>query len=454
MRIADVVTYTVQPAGVPLVVAKVVTDQPGLYGWGCGTFTQRFRAVEAAIERHLKPFAIGRDAAAIADFWHSAMHDGYWRNGPVLNNAVSAVEMALWDIKGKVAGLPCYQLWGGRSRGTAAVYVHANGNEPREVLDQALGYWEQGFRHIRCQLGGYVGVGAGAASSAAGGFSDAGGTGSIFFDPGEKLRRVPELVRDGARRPAAGSGAAVRHPRAAGAGRRGAAGQGAGTVPAVLPGGRAGAGGYRLLPHAALPVRGAAGDGRAVRRIPLEVEPLVTKRLIDFVRVHVSTYGGVTAALKLANLCAAFGVRTAWHGPHDVSPIGMAANVHLDLHVANFGIQEWAFRSPAEAGPVPRHPRGARRLGERQRAPRLGHRDGRTARLPLPVRRRRQPAPGAAAGRRHQPPVLTGCRNRHPCGIGNGRCCTRRLTGAVLPVGALSDLAAVSAVRRRGRRRT
>ena len=94
MRIADVVTYAVQPAGIPLIVAKVVTDQPGLHGWGCGTFTQRFRAVEAAIERHVKPFAIGRDAEAIADFWHSAMHDSYWRNGPVLNNAVSAVEGA------------------------------------------------------------------------------------------------------------------------------------------------------------------------------------------------------------------------------------------------------------------------------------------------------------------------------------------------------------------------
>ena len=193
MRIADVVTYAVQPAGIPLIVAKVVTDQPGLHGWGCGTFTQRFRAVEAAIERHLKPFAVGRDAEAIADFWHSAMHDSYWRNGPVLNNAVSAVEMALWDIKGKAAGLPCYQLWGGRSRGTAAVYVHADGREPQEVLDRALQRWEQGFRHIRCQIGGYEGVDAGRVGAAAGSMADAGGSGSAFFDPGEKLRRVPAM---------------------------------------------------------------------------------------------------------------------------------------------------------------------------------------------------------------------------------------------------------------------
>ena len=81
---------------------------------------------------------------------------------------------------------------------------------------------------------------------------------------------------------------------------------------------------------------------------PLEIEPLVTERLFDFVRVHVSTYGGITPALRLAHLCATFGVRTAFHGPRDVSPIGMAANVHLDVHLENFGIQEWAFRAPEE----------------------------------------------------------------------------------------------------------
>ena len=346
MRIADVVTYTVQPAGIPLVVAKVVTDQPGLHGWGCGTFTQRFRAVEAAIDRHLKPFAVGRDASAITDFWHGAMHNGYWRNGPVLNNAVSAVEMALWDIKGKAAGLPCYQLWGGRSRGSAAVYVHANGREPREVLEQAQEFWARGFRHIRCQLGGYEGVGARSASAAAGAFG-AGGSGSAFFDPAEKLRAVVDLfatVRAGLppeaellhdiheRLPPID---AVRLAKA--------------LEPYRLffledPVAPEDLGYFRMLrAQCAVPL--AMGELFAH---PLEVEPLVRERLFDFVRVHVSTYGGVSAALKLAHLCGAFGVRTAWHGPRDLSPIGVAANVHLDVHLENFGIQEWAFRSPAE----------------------------------------------------------------------------------------------------------
>ena len=335
MRIADVVTYAVQPAGIPLIVAKVVTDQPGLHGWGCGTFTQRFRAVEAAIERHVKPFAIGRDAQAIADFWHSAMHDAYWRNGPVLNNAVSAVEMALWDIKGKAAGLPCYQLWGGRSRGTAAVYVHADGREPQEVLDRALQFWEQGFRHIRCQIGGYEGVDAGRIGSAAGSLADAGGTGSAFFDPGEKLRRVPELfahLRAGL--PPEAELLYDIHERLA-------------PIDAVRlakalepyrlffledPLAPEDLGYFRMLrSQCAVPL--AMGE---LFVHPLEVEPLVSERLIDFVRVHVSTYGGITAALRLAHLCAAFGVRTAGTDRTTCHPSAWPRT--SDLHVRHPGM--------------------------------------------------------------------------------------------------------------------
>jgi len=340
LKITRVKTFLTQPAGCRLIVVRVDTSEPGLYGLGCATFTQRHRAVQAAVDHHIGPFVVGKDPDAIEDLWQSAMVNGYWRNGPVLNNAISGVDMALWDIKGKRAGMPCYQLWGGKCRGGVAVYTHADGRDAREVVDNARRLIEQGYHYVRCQVGGYPGLEGRQART------DGAAPGDYFY-PREKLREIPrlfetlrtelppdiELLHDIHERLAPVDAVYL--------------------AKALEP--------YRLyfLEDVLAPedlewfanIRSVCATPLAMGELfnhPREITPLVAGRLIDFIRVHMSQIGGLTPALKLAHLCAAFGVRTAWHGPGDVSPVGMAANVHLDMACINFGIQEWAARAEIE----------------------------------------------------------------------------------------------------------
>jgi mannonate dehydratase len=151
-RIRDVRVILTAPDDIRLVVVKVETDEPELYGLGCATFTQRPLAVATAIEQYLKPQLIGRSPHDIEDMWSMLAVSSYWRSGPVLNNAISGVDMALWDIKGKLAGMPLYDLLGGRCRVAAPLYVHASGRDLREVEEDARRFMSQGFRYIRCQI--------------------------------------------------------------------------------------------------------------------------------------------------------------------------------------------------------------------------------------------------------------------------------------------------------------
>ena len=331
--IQDVQTILTQPAGCRLVVVKVITSEPGLYGLGCATFTQRFRAVHAAIEHHLKPFVLGRDVSRIEELWQMAMVNGYWRNGPVLNNALSGIDMALWDLKGKQAGMPVYQLLGGKCREAAAVYRHAGGDDPRAVEDSVRQFMEQGYRYIRVQQGGYGGKPGELAKPE-------GAPEGAYFDPRDYMRtqlRMIEHVRS-----AVGPEVELLHDVHERLQPIDAVQFAKDLEPSKL----------FFLEDLLAPedlewfarVREQCATPLAMGELfnhPREWQPLIAGKLIDFVRMHVSQMGGLTLARNVALHADLYGLRTAWHGPGDVSPVGHAANLHLDVWAPNFGIQEW-----------------------------------------------------------------------------------------------------------------
>jgi mannonate dehydratase len=353
MKITKVRSILTAPDGIALIVVKVETDQDGLYGLGCATFTQRPTLVARAVDEYLDPLLQGRDPRNIEDLWHMMIVNSYWRNGPVLNNAVSGVDMALWDIKGKIANMPVYDLLGGKCREAAMVYRHADGRDPQEVLDNVIKYQEQGYLAVRCQLGGYGGrvkditaataVPSKDAPQATHRMKSLDRPTSVFpgayYDPDVYARSIPDLFEHV--RSKIGFGLHLLHDIH----ERLAPIDAVRMAKALEP--------YRLFfledplapdqiewfrrirEQCATPI--AMGE---LHNNPLEWRPLIAEQLIDFIRAHISQLGGLTPARKLAALCEAFGVRTAWHGPGDVSPIGHAANLHLDLACHNFGIQE------------------------------------------------------------------------------------------------------------------
>ncbi|MEN6536276.1 MAG: enolase C-terminal domain-like protein [Bryobacteraceae bacterium] len=343
--IKDVSVIATAPAGLRLAVVKVTTDQDGLYGYGCATYTQRADLVVPAVEKYLKPFLTGRPADRIDDTWQACYNSSYWRNGPVLNNAISGVDQALWDIKGRQAGMPVYQLLGGKCREAVDCYGHAGGAEIPEVIENARGYMERGFRHVRLQVGvpGMAGYGARAGSTSVKALH-----GAPVYEPAAYMRRSLKLFEEA--RVQLGSEIELLHD----------VHERVSPAQAVLfakemekfrlffledPLSPEDIGWFRnLRQQCATPI--AMGE---LFNSPHEWTPLIAERLIDFIRVHVSQAGGVTPCRKMAALAELFGVKTAWHGPGDVSPVGHAANVALDLACWNFGVQEYSpFSEPLQ----------------------------------------------------------------------------------------------------------
>jgi mannonate dehydratase len=337
-KIRDVSVIATAPAGLRLAVVKISTDQDGLYGYGCATFTQRADLVVAAVERYLKPFLEGKPADRIDDIWQACYNSSYWRNGPVLNNALSGVDMALWDIKGRQAGMPVYQLLGGKCREAADCYAHAGGAEISEVVDSARRFMEQGFRHVRVQVGvpGMAGYGAGGRGARSAALHQA-----PVYEPAVYLRRARMMLEEC--RKQLGEEVELLHD----VHERVSPSQAIQFAKDVEP--------FRLffLEDPLSPediayfrlMRQQTSTPIAMGELfnsPHEWTPLVAERLIDFIRMHVSQMGGLTPARKVAAFAELFGVRTAWHGPGDVSPVGHAANVALDVACYNFGVQEYS----------------------------------------------------------------------------------------------------------------
>jgi mannonate dehydratase len=309
LKITDVKTILTAPANIRLIVVKVMTSEPGLYGLGCATFTQRARAVDTAVDKYLKPFLIGKNPLQIEDLWQSNFLSSYW---------------------------------------------HASGQTFEDVEKAARALMEQGQRHVRVQVAvpGLSTYGA----AAKGGVREDGTAGANarpqVWEPRAYVRTVPKLFEH--LRKQLGDGVELLHDVHE-------------RVPPILamqlakdlekfnlffledPFSPEDVGYFeKLRPQTSTPI--AMGE---LFNNPNEWVGLVSNRLIDFIRIHISQVGGLTMARKVATLCEFFAVRTAWHGPGDVSPVGHAANVHLDLAVPNFGIQEARVFTQAEQDVFP-----------------------------------------------------------------------------------------------------
>lgn len=339
VTIKDIKTFLLKPGKTNLIVVKVITSEPGLYGLGCATFAYRCSAVKKVVEDYLRPILIGRNVDDIEDLWRLMNFSGYWRCGPIENNAISGIDMALWDIKGKIANLPVYSLLGGKLRDYASVYRQVNGLDLDEVGEGIQQFMDQGVEHIRVQLGN---LGAPGRQS-----WEFPGPEGLRYSPSRYCRDSLELMRFV--RSNFGWDLELLHDSH----------ERLDPVDALrfakdleefrlffledLLSPEDNDWLERIRTQCSVPI--ASGE---LFSHPGEWKHLVTRRLIDYIRVHMSFIGGITPARKLAAFCEEYGVKVAWHGPSDVSPIGHAANLHLDYAMPNFGIQEWTGFTDAE----------------------------------------------------------------------------------------------------------
>jgi mannonate dehydratase len=336
MKITEVRTIVTCPTR-NYVIAKIVTDE-GVYGVGEGTLNGSEAIVAAAIE-HMGKLLIGRDPSRIEDLWHMLYHWGYWRGGPIYMAALAALDIALWDIKGKVAGLPVYQLLGGRAREGVLCYGHGGGRDFQEIADSVRSYQARGYKVVRAQFGQYGGAGVLRTDPPTpGGHPNIPGT--TVFEPTPYLATTPRLFEY--LRQELGPEVELLHD----VHEQLTPNQAAWLARALEP--------YRLfyLEDILRPehkesfrlVRQASTTSLAIGEIFVsrwDCLPLFQEQLIDFIRVKPIHVGGITEFRKIMTLAEPFMIKSACHGAADIGPIGQAASLHVQVVIPNFGVQEW-----------------------------------------------------------------------------------------------------------------
>lgn len=335
-KIRDIRTIATSPTGINLLVVKVETSEPGLYGIGCATCSYRAATIANLVETYIKPLLIGREVNAITEIWQLLHQNAYWRSGPIENNAISGIDMALWDIKGKMAGMPLYELFGGKVRAAVPVYCHTSGADFAELKDHVDRMREAGYRYIRCQSGFYGGGEYGEAPAG----TPEGALPGVYLEPRKYMNETVELFEK--LRVTYGEDLELLHD-----------------VHERIHPTQAREFCHRMDPYHLFFLEDVVSPEQVdwLREIhnfcttPLSHGELavndhewrrpVMERSIDFVRAHISDLGGVTPAMRMAGFAAEFGVRTCWHCPPDLTPIAAACNIHIDLAIPNFGLQEW-----------------------------------------------------------------------------------------------------------------
>ncbi|MDB5671621.1 MAG: bifunctional D-altronate/D-mannonate dehydratase [Alphaproteobacteria bacterium] len=323
------------------VTLKIETDQ-GVYGIGDATLNGRELAVVSYLEDHVVPTLIGKDPRRIEDIWQYLYRGAYWRRGPVTMRAIAAVDVALWDIKAKMAGMPLYDLLGGRSRDGVMVYGHANGADLEQTVDAVGRYIDMGYKAIRAQSGvpGIAmayGVGRGTLHYEP---ADAELPTETVWDTTKYLNFVPKLFEK--LRDAYGFDHHLLHDghhrlTPIEAGRLGKALEPYSLfwLEDITPAENQES--FKLVrQHTTTPL--AVGE---IFNTIWDAKDLIQNQLIDYIRMTIVGSGGLTHLRRVADFASLYQVRTGCHGATDLSPVTMGTALHFDTWVPNFGIQEY-----------------------------------------------------------------------------------------------------------------